>query len=49
MSENDILPIAYSSLVPLSECRVAEGEDSSKTYKMKADGAHDNSPFKVMA
>lgn len=49
LSENDILPIAYSSLVPLSEWRAADGEDSAKTDKMVADGANDNSPFKVMA
>ena len=37
--ENKILPIAYSSLLPLSEWRAVEGEDSAKTDKMKADGA----------
>ncbi|MFK7939174.1 MAG: aldo/keto reductase [Roseovarius sp.] len=39
MSENGIAPIAYSSLVPLSNWRAAEGQDSAKTDEMKADGA----------
>jgi 2,5-diketo-D-gluconate reductase A len=47
--ENEILPIAYSSLLPLSEWRAVEGEDSAKTDKMKSDGASKNSPFKIMA
>jgi 2,5-diketo-D-gluconate reductase A len=47
--ENKILPIAYSSLLPLSEWRAVEDEDSAKTDKMKADGASKDSPFKYMA
>ena len=38
MADNGILPIAYSSLVPLSTWRVEEGQDSAKTEEMKADG-----------
>ncbi len=39
MARNDIAPIAYSSLVPLSTWRIEEGQDSAKTEDMKADGA----------
>jgi 2,5-diketo-D-gluconate reductase A len=39
MTKNGIAPIAYSSLVPLSTWRVAEGQSSGKTDQMKADGA----------
>jgi 2,5-diketo-D-gluconate reductase A len=45
--KNHITPIAYSSLVPLSTWRAAEGQASAKTAQMKADG--DNSPFQAMA
>lgn len=45
MAKDDIAPIAYSSLVPLSTWRVEEGQDSAKTDDMKADGA----AFKGMA
>jgi len=38
MVQNDIAPIAYSSLVPLSTWRVEEGQASGKTDQMKADG-----------
>lgn len=38
MAENDIAPIAYSSLVPLSTWRSEPGQDSAKTDQMKADG-----------
>ena len=38
MAENDITPIAYSSLLPLSTWRTEEGHDSAKTDQMKADG-----------
>ena len=41
--------IAYSSLVPLSTWRDAEGQRSAKTEEMKADGASDGSPFMIMA
>lgn len=49
LRENGILPIAYSSLVPLSSWRTAEGHDSAKTEQMRADGASDASPFAQMA
>lgn len=45
MAKNDIAPIAYSSLVPLSTWRVEEGQGSAKTDDMKADGT----AFKGMA
>lgn len=38
LAQNDISPIAYSSLVPLSTWRVEEGQSSGKTDQMKADG-----------
>ena len=44
-----ITPIAYSSLVPLSTWRTAEGQDSAKTDQMKAEGEQADAPFKVMA
>ncbi len=45
MAKNNIAPIAYSSLVPLSTWRTEPGQDSAKTEAMKADGA----AFKDMA
>lgn len=47
LEDNGITPIAYSSLVPLSTWRT--GQASAKTDQMKADGAHADAPFKVMA
>jgi 2,5-diketo-D-gluconate reductase A len=47
--DEGITPIAYSSLVPLSTWRSAEGHDSAKTAAMKSDGARAESPFKVLA
>jgi 2,5-diketo-D-gluconate reductase A len=44
-----ILPIAYSSLVPLSTWRVEPGQESAKTDAMKADGADGTSPIKAVA
>jgi 2,5-diketo-D-gluconate reductase A len=44
-----IAPIAYSSLVPLSTWRVAEGHDSAKTDDMQAAGEAADSPFAAMA
>ena len=44
-----IQPIAYSSLVPLSSWRAAEGQDSAKTAAMITDGAREDSPFKALA
>ncbi|CAG9272922.1 2,5-didehydrogluconate reductase [Paraburkholderia unamae] len=37
MRANNIAPIAYSSLAPLSTWRTQEGQDSGKTTEMKAD------------
>jgi 2,5-diketo-D-gluconate reductase A len=49
LDENGISPIAYSSLVPLSTWRTAEGQDSGKTARMRADGERADAAFKVMA
>ncbi len=49
LNENSITPIAYSSLVPLSTWRHAEGQDSSKTDQMQRDGERADAPFKVLA
>jgi 2,5-diketo-D-gluconate reductase A len=49
LEANAITPIAYSSLVPLSTWRIAEGQASAKTDQMKAEGAQAESPFKLMA
>lgn len=49
LGDNDILPIAYSSLVPLSTWRVAEGQASAKTDDMREAGNREDSPFKQMA
>jgi len=49
LNDNAITPIAYSSLIPLSTWRSAEGQDSGKTDRMKADGERADAPFKVMA
>lgn len=49
LNDNAITPIAYSSLVPLSSWRSAQGQASAKTDQMKADGEQADAPFKVMA
>ncbi|AKF03533.1 aldo/keto reductase [Sandaracinus amylolyticus] len=49
LAEKGITPIAYSSLVPLSTWRTAEGHDSAKTAEMRASGERADSPFKAMA
>lgn len=49
LDDNAITPIAYSSLVPLSTWRTADGQDSAKSDQMKADGEQADAPFKVMA
>jgi 2,5-diketo-D-gluconate reductase A len=49
MADKGITAIAYSSLVPLSTWRIAEGHDSGKTDLMRADGQRPDSPFKAMA
>lgn len=45
---NEIQPIAYSSLIPLSSWRASAGE-SAKSDEMRADGERTDSPFKAMA
>ena len=49
LDDNGITAIAYSSLVPLSTWRTAEGHDSAKTQQMQADSESADSPFKAMA
>lgn len=49
LDDHAITPIAYSSLVPLSTWRTAEGQHSAKTDQMKADGEPADASFKVMA
>ena len=49
LNQNDISIIAFSSLVPLSNWRSKEGEKSSKSEQMKADGEDPSSIFKVLA
>ena len=49
LEDNGITPIAYSSLVPLSTWRTAQGQASAKTERMKADGERPDTPFKIMA
>ena len=49
LTAHGITVIAYSSLVPLSTWRAAEGQDSAKTQRMKADGDSPDSPFRAMA
>jgi 2,5-diketo-D-gluconate reductase A len=49
LEQHNIVPIAYSSLVPLSTWRNAPGHDSAKTEAMKSDGARVDSPFKRLA
>jgi 2,5-diketo-D-gluconate reductase A len=49
LREQGIQPIAYSSLVPLSSWRAADGQKSAKTDAMTAEGARGDSPFKRLA
>jgi 2,5-diketo-D-gluconate reductase A len=49
LKQNGIVPIAYSSLVPLSSWRSAPGHDSGKTGAMKADSQRADSLFKALA
>jgi len=48
LDDNGIVPIAYSSLVPLSTWRTAPGHASGKTDAMRDEGGP-TSPFKAMA
>lgn len=49
LEERDIVPIAYSSLVPLATWRSAPGQDSAKTAAMKSDSQRVDSLFKALA
>ncbi len=49
LKDNGIQPIAYSSLVPLSTWRAAEGHDSAKSDEMQSDSDSADSPFRAMA
>lgn len=49
LEQNAIVPIAYSSLVPLSTWRTTPGQESSKTEAMKAESQREDSPFKLLA
>lgn len=49
LREHRIQPIAYSSLVPLSTWRTAQGQDSAKTEQMREEGKKGDAPFRVMA
>lgn len=49
LDDHAIVPVAYSSLVPLSTWRTAAGQSSAKTDQMKAEGEQADAPFKVMA
>jgi 2,5-diketo-D-gluconate reductase A len=49
LEDHSIVPIAYSSLVPLSTWRTAPGHASGKTDAMRSDGDRADSPFKAMA
>lgn len=49
LNRHGIVPIAYSSLVPLSSWRAAPGHASAKTEAMQADSARADSPFKALA
>ena len=49
LKDNNIDIIAYSSLVPLSNWRHKDGENSLKTEEMYKDGEDPQSPFKILA
>lgn len=49
MYQNGINAVAYSSLVPLAQWRVAAGHESSKSEAMKQAGMNDESEFKRLA
>jgi 2,5-diketo-D-gluconate reductase A len=49
LNSHQIVPIAYSSLVPLSTWRTDPGQDSAKTEGMRAEAERADSTFKVMA
>lgn len=49
LREKSIVPIAYSSLAPLSTWRTEEGQDSAKSAAMKAEGREGESQFAPFA
>lgn len=49
LEDHRIVPIAYSSLVPLSTWRAAPGQDSAKSEAMRADSQRQDSIFKKLA
>jgi 2,5-diketo-D-gluconate reductase A len=49
LKQRGIVPIAYSSLVPLSTWRSAPGHDSAKTQAMRSESEREDSPFKALA
>lgn len=49
LENRGIVPIAYSSLVPLSTWRSAPGHDSAKTDAMRSGSQDVDSPFKALA
>jgi 2,5-diketo-D-gluconate reductase A len=49
LKQKGIVPIAYSSLVPLATWRTAPGHDSAKTDVMKSESSRADSVFKVIA
>lgn len=49
LKDRNIVPIAYSSLVPLSTWRHAPGHDSAKTDAMRAESESKDFPFRRMA
>ena len=49
LQEKGIVPMAYSSLVPLSAWRDSAGQDSAKTAQMKAEGKSKSSPLKELS
>lgn len=49
LDEHGIVPIAYSSLVPLSTWRTTPGQESAKSEAMQADSQREDSLFKRLA
>jgi 2,5-diketo-D-gluconate reductase A len=49
LHEQKITPIAYSSLIPLSTWRIAEGQDSAKTDSMREEALRDGFIFNELA
>jgi 2,5-diketo-D-gluconate reductase A len=49
LRDNDILPIAYSSLAPLATWRHAAGHDSAKSDDLVAAARREDSPFRRIA